>query len=207
MYDQNELYHHGILGQRWGVRRFQNPDGTRTTAGKKRERESDEGSKKHIGRKIAIGVGAALAIGGAAYAISTGKVNVGNILQNFGSTPVSSVPKKPSEATLAVLDANKQYKTKMLLKKHETSRAIVAANKQFKEEAIRKKAAEAAAKRAAEAASKKVTRPKTNAELLKDINDLVEKNKSFKLGIVNTNASLYEQADQFMSFYKTIASL
>lgn len=24
-----ELYHHGIKGQRWGVRRFQNRDGTR----------------------------------------------------------------------------------------------------------------------------------------------------------------------------------
>lgn len=30
----NELYHHGINGQKWGVRRFQNPDGTLTTAGK-----------------------------------------------------------------------------------------------------------------------------------------------------------------------------
>lgn len=32
----NELYHHGIRGQRWGVRRYQNPDGTLTNAGKKR---------------------------------------------------------------------------------------------------------------------------------------------------------------------------
>lgn len=32
----NELYHHGIKGQRWGVRRFQNPNGTLTAAGKKR---------------------------------------------------------------------------------------------------------------------------------------------------------------------------
>lgn len=30
------LVHHGIKGQRWGVRRFQNEDGTRTAAGKKR---------------------------------------------------------------------------------------------------------------------------------------------------------------------------
>lgn len=31
-----ELYHHGIKGQKWGVRRFQNPDGTLTDAGKRR---------------------------------------------------------------------------------------------------------------------------------------------------------------------------
>lgn len=31
------LYHHGIKGQRWGVRRFQNRDGTRTAAGRRRE--------------------------------------------------------------------------------------------------------------------------------------------------------------------------
>ncbi len=30
------LSHHGILGQKWGVRRYQNADGTLTSAGKKR---------------------------------------------------------------------------------------------------------------------------------------------------------------------------
>lgn len=34
------LVHHGIKGQKWGVRRFQNEDGTRTAAGKKRERQA-----------------------------------------------------------------------------------------------------------------------------------------------------------------------
>jgi hypothetical protein len=33
---RNELYHHGIKGQRWGVRRYQNEDGTLTNLGMRR---------------------------------------------------------------------------------------------------------------------------------------------------------------------------
>lgn len=36
------LMHHGILGQKWGVRRFRNEDGTLTNAGKKRYSEDRE---------------------------------------------------------------------------------------------------------------------------------------------------------------------
>lgn len=35
IYNQ-EFYHHGILGMKWGIRRFQNSDGSLTDAGKKR---------------------------------------------------------------------------------------------------------------------------------------------------------------------------
>lgn len=39
----SELYHHGILGMHWGIRRFQNKDGSLTGAGRKRY---DIGSKR-----------------------------------------------------------------------------------------------------------------------------------------------------------------
>ncbi|MBQ0088981.1 MAG: hypothetical protein KBT27_06585 [Prevotellaceae bacterium] len=35
-YYDNVIKHHGILGQKWGVRRFQNPDGSLTPAGRER---------------------------------------------------------------------------------------------------------------------------------------------------------------------------
>lgn len=35
------IYHYGIKGQKWGVRRYQNPDGTLTSMGKARKRAID----------------------------------------------------------------------------------------------------------------------------------------------------------------------
>lgn len=46
-----ELYHHGIKGQRWGVRRYQNKDGTLTAAGRKRY-DVDEIVRQREGLKI-----------------------------------------------------------------------------------------------------------------------------------------------------------
>lgn len=40
-----ELYHHGIKGQRWGVRRYQNTDGSLTSKGRTRYDVGDPKSK------------------------------------------------------------------------------------------------------------------------------------------------------------------
>ena len=45
-FETDYLAHHGIKGQKWGVRRFQNPDGTRTEEGKKRYQVNDEQVKE-----------------------------------------------------------------------------------------------------------------------------------------------------------------
>ena len=42
----NSLYHHGIKGQKWGVRRFQNKDGSLTAAGRKRYDDDGPTQKK-----------------------------------------------------------------------------------------------------------------------------------------------------------------
>ena len=53
----NELYHYGIKGMRWGVRRYQNKDGSLTPAGEKRladykSKESDRVTRKYQVEKL-----------------------------------------------------------------------------------------------------------------------------------------------------------
>ena len=52
---ENELMHYGVRGMKWGVRRYQNADGTLTAAGKKRVLESGGYlSPKHKGKYVSF---------------------------------------------------------------------------------------------------------------------------------------------------------
>lgn len=50
-YYQDYLAHHGIIGQKWGVRRFQNKDGTLTSAGKERYNKDNVDHSKNVDYK------------------------------------------------------------------------------------------------------------------------------------------------------------
>lgn len=120
MYYSNELYHHGIKGQKWGVRRFQNKDGSLTNAGRKRyDDESDYKKSDHkTAKKIATGVAIAGTAALAAYALSNPKVRqiladkitvagpkVKEALSKSGEKALKSLSDSASKAGKAMIDA------------------------------------------------------------------------------------------------------
>lgn len=62
------LAHHGILGMKWGIRRYQNKDGSLTTAGKRRYADTEDmyrSESKKSAAKAGANVAKAAVVGGA----------------------------------------------------------------------------------------------------------------------------------------------
>ena len=121
---QNELYHHGIKGQKWGVRRYQNKNGSLTNAGRKRYSEEElqarKKSRKKITKKIAKGVAATGVLALAAYGISNKNIRntvttklkdfatsqkTKDFVKNQGKKMIKSFSDSASKAGKAMTDA------------------------------------------------------------------------------------------------------
>lgn len=104
------LYHHGVKGQRWGIRRFQNEDGSpKTPQGKKKfvtDKDLDQ-RKKDIRRTVGIAVGGA-AIGAAAVGAAWYAKNMHNKKVLTRKRQAAAVKAK---ATRAARKASGYYET------------------------------------------------------------------------------------------------
>ena len=108
-YNPYELYHHGIKGQKWGVRRYQNIDGTYTNAGKRRRNDDtrDLGpsrSSSGIGKKVATGLAIGAAASLTAYALANPKSRA--YLKKLAGTSVSKLKAAANNPKVKEIVAN-----------------------------------------------------------------------------------------------------
>lgn len=84
------LAHHGIKGQKWGIRRYQNEDGSYTDAGKKRRRDDESDSSDLESKKKGLS-------DGTKKALKAGAIVAGTALALYGAYKLSEATDLPSK--------------------------------------------------------------------------------------------------------------
>ena len=135
----DSLMHHGVKGQKWGVRRYQNSDGSYTSAGRKHRKNTDDFAENtrrvkrgiNIAKNVAkYGGLAALAGVGAygAYKYGNRARNNKNIdFDNMGPTIVDKNGNVVDENDRAVIEATKE-KLRSLKRKENRGKAMARIN-------------------------------------------------------------------------------
>ena len=122
----NELYHYGVKGQKWGIRRYQNPNGTLTEEGKIRygvdpktgklsaegkkllEQDIDDQRKRKVNIFGSLGIGVSIA---SAIAAGMGLAE-GIISTNMAIGTISSAAVNAGVSAVTLLLNNKQKESK-----------------------------------------------------------------------------------------------
>ena len=190
--NEEALAHHGIKGQKWGVRRFQNADGSLTIAGKKRYSSGEIGSSNSeksskssdVAKKVATAAliaGSAAAIG---YAYANNKDVCNVALKTIGSVAVRSAKPQIAKGKAAL------------------GKMAKVAYEQAKQGAIEgaKEAPKKVAKAAVEGAAIIATKKLLEATIGKDQMDSYTKaynayNKKNKVGQVDTSNKKKDEDD------------